>query len=205
MKVFKTIILSVLLFLLANGGEALFAQAVYTLYPAPTTTVDVAPDGYRAVYVSHFGRHGSRFLTKREERSAYKTLSNTELPQAVKEAVDSLRRITLGHEGELSELGAREQRGIGGRMAKRLPELFGTSLQDTSGMTKIRARSSVIGRCKASMRSFLEGMQAAAPGIKESTSASLLTYRKFSRGVKHGKYNSGHPELLELAAYAWNA
>ena len=37
------------------------ATSNYTLYPEPTQKLSKAPAGYKAFYMSHYGRHGSRY------------------------------------------------------------------------------------------------------------------------------------------------
>ena len=46
----------------------LFAQyerlgGVYYAYPITETKMNQAPEGYEPFYISHYGRHGSRWLT----------------------------------------------------------------------------------------------------------------------------------------------
>ena len=38
------------------------AGGVYLAYPVPTEALTPAPKGYKPVYISHYGRHGSRYL-----------------------------------------------------------------------------------------------------------------------------------------------
>ena len=40
------------------------ATGNYCNYPTPTGHVTPAPDGYEPFYVSHYGRHGARYLTE---------------------------------------------------------------------------------------------------------------------------------------------
>ena len=45
------------------------ASGNYCNYPNPTGHVTPAPDGYEPFYVSHYGRHGARYMT---DNDAYK-------------------------------------------------------------------------------------------------------------------------------------
>ena len=65
MRRLKTILLLGIACLMATP---LFAQyekmgGVYYAYPATKTTLADAPEGYEPFYISHYGRHGSRWLT----------------------------------------------------------------------------------------------------------------------------------------------
>ena len=35
----------------------------YANYPVPTTLPTPAPEGYEPFYISHYGRHGARYMT----------------------------------------------------------------------------------------------------------------------------------------------
>ena len=37
--------------------------SIYYAYPAPTEAPAPAPEGYEPFYISHYGRHGSRWMT----------------------------------------------------------------------------------------------------------------------------------------------
>lgn len=204
MKVFKKIFFGVFMLWLAAGAVESFAQAVYTPYPINIEgqsvyepAPEVVPDGYKAVYVSHFGRHGSRYLLKKEESASYKVLSGS-LQGELGQAIEHFHSLHIGKHGKLSGLGAQEQRSIGRRLAKRLPELFAFN-------AGVSAKSSFIDRCKASMQNFLEGLKSESPMVNAKTSSSLFTYRMLSKGVKHGKYKPKSKAILALARYAADA
>ena len=39
-----------------------YAGSNYAAYPGPQKSLTAAPRGYEPFYISHYGRHGSRFL-----------------------------------------------------------------------------------------------------------------------------------------------
>ena len=39
-----------------------FSASNYLAYPGPTKELTKAPKGYKPFYISHYGRHGSRYL-----------------------------------------------------------------------------------------------------------------------------------------------
>ncbi|MBO7070802.1 MAG: histidine-type phosphatase, partial [Bacteroidales bacterium] len=55
----------------------------YANYPNPTGHLTPAPDGYEPFYISHYGRHGSRYMTSDK---SYKRL---------KEQLDSAKALGI--------------------------------------------------------------------------------------------------------------
>ena len=155
------------------------AQAVYAPYPVPYAAeapAMAAPEGYKPVYISHFSRHGSRYLLKRYA-DAGNELCKLHPDDSVWQAVKAVYAMHAGRKGTLSVLGAKEQQGIGRRMAERFPELFSGG--------QVRAKASMAGRCKESMRNCLKGLESIVPGLKSKTSSDVFTYLRYSKGVKN--------------------
>ncbi len=136
------------------------AAGIYFAYPYTTDSVAPAPAGYEPFYISHYGRHGSRWVINRKLHStvvdrlkAQMSENNlTALGEEVLEKVRKLGKHTEGHWGELSPLGERQHKGIAQRMMKRYPELF----KDNA---RIIARSSTEPRCIISMAAFSEALK----------------------------------------------
>ena len=102
-------------------------------YPGPKQgRLTPAPEGYRPFYISHYGRHGSRYLIGQDEY---------DVPVGVLARADSLGKLTAlgrlvlgrarllrdeaaGRLGELTPLGAEQHRQIARRMYERFPEVF---------------------------------------------------------------------------------
>lgn len=120
-------------------------------YPMPERDLRAYPDSLTPVFISHIGRHGSRYLSssKFTERLQQK-LSRVITPSPKAKALSALcRRIeetTAGRWGALDSLGIAEQRGIAARTWQRFDFLFRER--------KIRAISSYVPRCIASMDEF---------------------------------------------------
>lgn len=106
--------------------------AHYTPYPDTVQRFGAAPKGYKPVYMSHYSRHGSRYLvsdgtymlalnglTKAAEAGAL-----TEEGQSLLDRVARMAKGAEGRWGSLSARGAREHRAIAERMYRNLPELF---------------------------------------------------------------------------------
>ncbi|MDE6577993.1 MAG: histidine-type phosphatase [Muribaculaceae bacterium] len=135
-----------------------------------------APKGYVPFHIEHYGRHGSRWLIgyKNYER-AYEVLDKadkagklTPLGKKTFEAVKNIYSEVQGKEGELSDNGALQHKGIGKRMAKNYPEIFTPN-------TNINAKSTVIIRSILSMFNALNGIQSVVPDINIKTDASRST------------------------------
>ena len=115
------------------------------------------PTGFRPFYISHYGRHGSRYhvLGKYFEES-YFTLEKartdgnlTAEGEYLLKQADSLYKMHDGMLGILTPKGAREQKALARRMCGRFPEVFaGRSVR------KIDGYSSDIPRCIVSMAAF---------------------------------------------------
>ena len=127
-----------------------------TQYEDPGVTYSKAPKGFKPFYMSHYGRHGSRYLLNTPQYNDPYTM----LQQANDKGVltdfgkDVLRRIEImakdadGHLGDLTIVGQQQHRGIARRMVRNYPEIFNKN-------TTIVARSTTSHRVIASMTSAL--------------------------------------------------
>lgn len=147
--------------------------SIYYAYPVTDSHNTPAPEGYEPFYISHFGRHGSRYLISNDDYSriekalhkAYKAGALTDLGIDVMHRVDSVLKETRGRGGDLSPLGVRQHRGIAERMFTAYPEVF----QDD---TEISAVSTMVVRCVLSMDAFCERLKELNPGLKIKRDAS---------------------------------
>lgn len=140
---------------------------LYYVYPAAEADASVkAPKGYKPFYISHYGRHGSRYLVSDEDysrplavfRAADKAGKLTEAGK------DVLRRLELiwddvnGRSGELTRKGAGQHHDIAQRMYRAYPGVF-----DKDAV--ISARSTTVMRCAHSMAAFCEGLKELDPEL----------------------------------------
>lgn len=118
-------------------------------YPGPLQErLTPAPKGYRPFYISHYGRHGSRYLIGQDEYDVpVKALARADsMGKLTPLGADVLRRARLlkeeakGRLGELTPLGAEQHRQIARRMYGRFPEVF-------KGDVTVDAKSTVVIRC----------------------------------------------------------
>lgn len=147
---------------------------VYFAYPTPDSIMNTnPPKGYQPFYISHFGRHGSRYLISDNDykwvldlfENAHK---NDALSPLGVDVYNRLRKVWLeveGHGGDLSPVGVRQQRGIAERMYLAYPEVFSNNVQ-------ISARSTTVVRCILSMDAFSERLKELNPTLQINREAS---------------------------------
>ena len=138
-----------------------------------------APKGYIPYYMSHYGRHGSRWLISKDAYTSVTdplqkardygklTPRGTEvlaaleqfvsLPKANFPVLDGSHAGAQPRLGDLTTVGERQHHGIGRRMARNFPEIF-----KRKGVT-IDARSTTVNRCILSMIAECEELMAANP------------------------------------------
>lgn len=130
--------------------------SIYYAYPGPQQELlSDAPKGYTAFYISHYGRHGSRFQPSDERykfaldlfEDSYQMNNLTPLGEDVMNRIHRLWVIARGNGGLLTKVGERQHQEIAARMFSRFPEVFATGKH-------IDARSSTVTRCKQSMEAF---------------------------------------------------
>lgn len=147
----------------------------YLAYPGPSQKkLTPAPKGYSPFYISHYGRHGSRYLIGKEDY---------DVPVGVMARADSLGKLTplgkdvlrrlvmlrdeaAGRLGELTELGAEQHRQIARRMYERFPEVF-------SGNVTVDAKSTVVIRCILSMENEMQQLLMMNPKLTVRHDASM--------------------------------
>lgn len=159
-------------------ADPLFYCELYRPYPADRISdLTPAPKGYVPFYVSHLGRHGSRwnvggfmydeFLKILEEADREDELMP--LGRRLLEDWRATSKEGIGREGDLSPMGFREHKGIAERLCKSYPEIFAKHKDRKS---RIVCRSTVVPRCILSMASFSNEIQRNFPWVEASLDAS---------------------------------
>lgn len=170
------------------------AGGVYLAYPKVETKQTPAPKGYKPFYVSHYGRHGSRYLLgDRDYNWIIKLMEKAETVNGLTPlGHDVLKRLNLvweeaqGRVGDLTPLGVRQHQGIAERMSKNFPEVF-------RGQRKVSARSTVVYRCAMSMVAFGDRLKGLNPQLNMSYEMSdkYMSYLNYhsdrSNAFTHGK------------------
>ena len=139
---------------------------VYFAYPAVSADNTPAPKGFKPFHVSHYGRHGSRYLIGDRDYQWMADLLHkaadadalTPLGVDFMHRLDSLMVETLGRGGDPSPLGRRQHRAIASRMIANYPEVFADN-------ASITARSTLVPRCILSMASFCESLKEKNPRL----------------------------------------
>ena len=137
-------------------------------YPGPRQErLTPAPQGYRPFYISHYGRHGSRYLIGPDEYAVPVSVlaradslgKLTELGRSVLGRARQLKAEATGRLGELTPLGAEQHRQIARRMYERFPEVF-------EGGVTVDAKSTVVIRCILSMENELQELLRLNPKLR---------------------------------------
>lgn len=147
-------------------NNVILAANNYLPYPAPTKALTPAPKGYEPFYISHYGRHGSRWLIGNDSfDKPYYTLHTadslgklTDKGKYVLKVVKAIRDEGRSRDGELTLLGAQQHQGIAKRMYERFPQVF-------SGKTHIDAKSTIVIRCILSMENELQQLAKMNPQL----------------------------------------
>ena len=151
-----------------------YSASNYLAYPGPTQgKLTKAPAGKKPFYLSHYGRHGSRYHNNRIEYDyPYDVLTEAERWDKLSPlGKDVLRRVTLLRQeswsrlGDLTPLGAQQHKDIARRMVERFPEVF-------EGEAVVDAKSTIVVRCILSMENALHQLLKLNPKLKISHDAS---------------------------------
>ncbi len=133
------------------------AGGVYHYYEYAPSDPTKAPKGYKPFYISHYGRHGSRYHSSsgmfadaaRVLASAEKAGLLTEEGKMLKRQMDTIWNEHLGMFGMLTERGAKEHQEIAARMFGNYPAVF-----KSKARTDVECVSSYWPRCLISMANF---------------------------------------------------
>ena len=145
-----------------------------------TKALTPTPAGYEPFYMSHYGRHGSRWLISDGNYSrpiatlkmAKELGKLTPTGEKTLETLEAIYATSTKRLGDLTTVGERQHHGIGKRMAQNFPEIF--KKKDVM----IDARSTTVNRCILSMIAECEELAAANPTarIHNDVSEALQYY-----------------------------
>lgn len=197
----KKIIFAVAIF--ATFSLTLDAQSVYDeikqdpqraagnlhYYEAPEVVTDTpAPKGYTPFYVSHYGRHGSRYQTSTSgykrlvplfeelEKEGLLTDTGKSLAADIKTLYDEHDRM----EGLLTLRGGQEHQGIAQRLYDRVPEVFNQPDRNT-----VFCVSTPVHRVLESLANFTLSLKGNAPQLR----MLVLAGDRFGDYLCFDKYN----------------
>ena len=154
-----------------------YASCNYDTYPdSIPENLTPAPMGKRPFYISHYGRHGSRYINKRSGYEIpYKMMVHAngvnELTATGKQVFSEMNLILEDSEdrwGDLTPLGMSQQQHIVRRMISRFPEVFADS-------ACVAARSTIVPRCIMSMEAAMMELAQLNPQLHITMDASKST------------------------------
>lgn len=145
------------------------ATSLFHPYVAAPDTDTPAPTGYKPFYISHYGRHGSRYetgesLITEAPKQLDKIRREGLLTEKGKELADFLQSVadqSQGRWGELTDIGEQEHRDIAFRMYKRFTPVFSDKSRQT-----IRCMASTATRTIVSMASSVSELRSLSPDIR---------------------------------------
>lgn len=151
------------------------AGGVYYLYefegiPASSPV----PEGYKPVYISHYGRHGARYLDSKTYidgtvdilRKGHECGQLTRFGESVYKRVLQHLDKAKNRLGDLSEIGWEQHQKIARNMAAAYPEVVCPG-------TRVEAISTVYPRCILSMSSFCQSLTACCPSLRLTADTGL--------------------------------
>ena len=160
----------------------LLTASNYVAYVDPTAAdkFTPAPKGYEPFYLTHYGRHGSRWLINAYQyedalgvlERAHENGKLTERGELLLTQLTEFYKTVNKRRGELTNVGERQHHRIGKRMTEHFPEIFGAQ------NCEVDARSTVVIRCILSMEAECEELMAYNKNISihNDVSESLQYY-----------------------------
>lgn len=154
-----------------------YASCNYDVYPdSITTKLTPAPAGKKPFYISHYGRHGSRYINN---RSGYDTPylmmlhadSVGDLTPTGKRVLQEIRLViddTEDRWGDLTGYGREQHRKIARRMAENFPEVLCPG-------ARVKAISTTVPRCIESMGTAVMELLQVQPTLQITMESSKRT------------------------------
>ena len=145
---------------------------VGSTYPSvPLTELAATPEGFEPFYFSLVGRHGSRYEQSdsrfRRAATAFNKADSlgilTKEGKALRVELNKIWKAQKGHDGELSELGAKQWHEIGCRAYERFKPVFEGG--------SIEGKSSTSLRCIFSMAAFNDAIKGCSPTTRVTQQA----------------------------------
>lgn len=139
-------------------------------YEAPSKIIDTpAPKGFKPFYVSHYGRHGSRYhCVEYFFRSPMAVLDSLDaqnlLTDEGKSVLADMQIIADAHNGQIGYLthkGARQHQDIAGRLYRRCPEIF-----NQKDRQEVYCVATAVPRCIQSMANFCLALGRENPSLE---------------------------------------
>ncbi len=170
-----------------KSGSTYYA---YNYLQWPTTPT---PKGYKPFYISHYGRHGSRWIPTEDRYTAVINLFEKENLTTLGSSVrDRLRKVyadAKGNAGMLTRIGEEQHADIAQRMYDMYPEVFMNN-------NKIYAYSSIVPRCIKSMNSFTHSLLSKNERLRITTNSD-------KKNMSFIAYDTPQMEQLNAKTAIW--
>lgn len=192
-----------------------FAGSVYA-YEAPTEPLTPAPKGFKPVYLTHFARHGSRFLDNASNYDRpYNILKDasdagmlTDFGQDVLHRLEIIRAEADQRAGDLTQKGMQQHRDIARRMVENYPELFTNdkiimARSTTSHRVLVSEYSALmqILRMRPKIRFDYDSSNHDEPWMYTEDKAVSAHKRKINAAVQDYNKRHTHPDRLMTALF----
>jgi hypothetical protein len=154
-------------------------------------TLSKAPKGYKPFYISHYGRHGSRYAWDDETYTYLHKVFETAREKAVltpygesfAQKYEDFYQIPLINTGDLVPLGYDQHLAIGTFVYNQFPQVF-------KGRKKVDALSSTGQRCIVSMGAFTVGLMSGNPKLQvrlqsDHVGMGIIAPPSAPRAVRH--------------------
>lgn len=154
-----------------------YASCNYHIYPDSFAwQLTPSPNGKKPFYISHYGRHGSRYISNRKGYDTPYLMmlhadSVDELTPTGKRVLQEIRLVmedTEGRWGELTGYGREQMRRIARRMVRNFPEVLCEG-------ARVTAISTTVPRCMISMGAFAMELLQEQPSLQVTMEASKRT------------------------------
>jgi len=188
--------------------DARKAAGIEGPYLFETTALTPSPKGYKPFYISHYGRHGSRYSWTTKTYTTLLTALNdakkadnlTAYGEDFLSRLEAFSPIPLENTGDLVPLGAEQHERLAKEMYEAFPKVF-------KGSCKVDARSSTTARCGISMAAFCTSLQKQNPGISISFSSNHMGMRELVPTSAPSAYKrtfkgADYPEMESLSSFS---
>lgn len=153
-------------------------RSIYCQYDFEAERLDEpAPKGFKPFYISHYGRHGARYIySEREYELLYEVFARareagvlTTLGEELYASFMAVYPHFHGRAGELTQQGCMQHRMLAARMTDTYPRIF-------MKKAEVRAESSVYPRCIMSMNAFCDELRSRACRVQEEVEEHNMAY-----------------------------
>ena len=168
----------------------------YAYHEGKDTLTQPVPAGFTPFYISHYGRHGSRWMPSDDRYTwvyqHFEDESNlTPLGLKVKAMLWRVVDNARGNGGKLTLLGVQQHQAIAKRMFQQYPDIFAAG-------HAVKARSSVVGRCAKSMEAFTSELHLLQPSLRmdEKTDSADMAWIAYTSPEVKALEQRTHVEAL---------